>query len=158
MGSELFGQGFVVDSHVIAISRTTRGRGNRDPRESSSRIVALLGQAGDDPNGSVMLVKGVGQLVTCLRQLLLEAERVESQGIPFVLEGGKEGGDRCQGRGSGLDDAGGFDGQEVLEVEFVTGDGVLAVLLDVLLDEALLEDGACLLGNDWLLGSLTGDC
>lgn len=54
-----------------------------------------------------------------------------------------------------MDDAGGLDGQEIFKVKLFAGNGVLAVLLDVLLDQPLLENSACLLRNDRLFGSLT---
>lgn len=102
-----------------------------------------------------MLVESISQLVACLRELLLELEGLQGKGVPFVLEGRQEGGDRGQGGWSGFHDAGGLDGKEVFEVELFAGDGVLAILLNVLLDQSLLEDSARLLRDDGLLGSLT---
>lgn len=154
VSSELLGQRLVVHSHLVSVGSAATSR-HGDPRERRSRLVAFFGQPRDDADGGIVLVEGIGQLVACLRQLLLELEGLEGQGVPLVLEGRQEGGDGGQGGRPRAHDAGGLDGQEVFEVELIAGDGVLAVLLDVLLDQPLLENSARLLRNDRLLGSLT---
>lgn len=81
-----------------------------------------------------MLVERIGQFVPCLRELLLQLEGLQREGVPFVLEGRQEGGNRGEGGRARLHDSGGLDKEEVFEVELFAGDRVLAVLLDVFLD------------------------
>lgn len=63
-----------------------------------------------------MLVECIGQLVPCLGELLLKLEGLQREGVPFVLEGRQEGGDRGEGGRARLHDAGGLDREEVFEV------------------------------------------
>lgn len=89
-----------------------------------------------------MLVERRSELLACARQLLLQVIRLESQVVPFRLEGRQQRGDGRQGRRAGANDAGRGDGQEVVGREGVAGVGLGAVLVDVGLDETLLVDNA----------------
>lgn len=102
-----------------------------------------------------MLIQSIGQLIARLRQLLLQFERLEGESVPFVLKGRQEGGNRSECGRAWTNDPGRLDGQEVFEVELIASDGILAILLNVLFDQPLLENSASLLRNDRLVGSLT---
>lgn len=52
-----------------------------------------------------MLVERGGELLARPRKLLLEVIRLEREGVPFILEGGEEGGDGCESGRARTDDA-----------------------------------------------------
>lgn len=121
--NEILGQRLIIHSHCVAAIASITSR-HSDPRKGSPCLVAFLDQARNDPHTGIVLVESVCELLTGLRQLFPQFESLKGQGIPFVLEGREEGGDRGQGGRPGSHDAGGLDGEEVFEVELVAGDGV----------------------------------
>lgn len=93
MRGQLLGQCLVVYSHRIAIYTGARAGGDCHSGEGRPGFVALPGHAGDYPNSCIVLVEGVRKLIACLRELLLQLEGLQGEGVPFILEGGQEGGD-----------------------------------------------------------------
>jgi hypothetical protein len=78
-----------------------------------------------------------------LLQLLPNGKSLERKRIPFILEGGEEGGDRCEGRRARGDDSGGFQVDEVRNFELFAIHGIFMVLCNVCLDQSLLIDVPC---------------
>lgn len=89
-----------------------------------------------------MLVESRRKLLPCLCELLPEVVGLERKRIPLVLECGEQRRDGCEGRRARSDDSRGVDGEEVVRGQRIAGAGLGAVLIDVLLDESLLVDGA----------------
>lgn len=140
LGSQVLGQGLVVDSHGLAATSSAGRHGHLG--EGIPGFIAFLGEARNDADGGIVLVERSCQLLSGLCQLLLQFIRLQGERVPLVLKGREKGGNGGQRGRSGVDDSGGLDGQKILEVELVAGDGILAVLFDILLDESLFEDGA----------------
>lgn len=90
-----------------------------------------------------MLVQSSAELLARLCELLLQLVRLEGDGIPFVLEGGEEGGDGGERRRAGTDDALRLELDKVIRGKLLAIDGVGAVLGDVRFDQTLLEDISC---------------
>ena len=161
---QVVGETLVVYRHGVAV-RSARARARRrhgDVGQGIARLVPLAGQARNDAHGSVVLVEGGGQLLPRAGQLLAGVVRLEHQGVPLVLEGLEQRRQRREVWRARAHHAARLDGEEVLGVEFVVGAGLLAVLFDVLEDEAPLEDGACgsqsALLDPWILGSIATLC
>lgn len=129
-----------VDSHLISIGAGAARDSNS--AERVTRLVALLGQAGDDADGGVVLVQRRGQLFPRAGQLFAQVVRLEGEAVPLVLKGGQQRGYRRQRRRTRAGDARGADGEEVVGREGVAGAGLGAVLIDVLLDQSLLVNDA----------------
>lgn len=89
-----------------------------------------------------MLVQGRRQLLPRPRQLFPRVVCLEHQGVPLVLKGLEQRRQRCEVWRARSDDAGGLDLEQVIGVELVVGPGFFPLLLDVLEDQSLLEDGA----------------
>lgn len=65
MIAQLLWERFVIHSHFVAtVGIGPSGHGHS--RQRSPRIVAFLGQAGNDAHGGIVLVKGIGQLIAGL--------------------------------------------------------------------------------------------
>ncbi len=126
--------------HRIAIGSSRTPRADCDLRQRVPRLVPLPLQPRNHPRRRVILVQRRAELLSCLRKLLLQLERLERYGVPLVLEGGQEGGDRGEGGRAWTDDARGLELDEVVGRQFFAVDWVRAVLGDVGLDQALLED------------------
>lgn len=90
-----------------------------------------------------MLVEGRAELLPSLRKLLLKLVCLEGNGVPFVLKGSEERGNRSKSRGTRADDALGFELDQVIYSELLAIDGVGAMLSNVCVNQALLEDVSC---------------
>lgn len=141
LSGKLLGQSFRrVDGHRIAVPRRSGCDG--DLGERISRFVPLPAQAGDDPNGSIVLVQGRCELFARASELLLQIVAFEGQGVPFILESGEQCRDGRQRRRARSDDGSLRQGEEVVFGKGLAGARLGPILLDVLFDQALLEDGA----------------
>lgn len=90
-----------------------------------------------------MLIERSAQLAPCLCQVLLQGVCFQSERIPFLLEYTEQRWDGGEGRRSGSNNALRLDIDQIVGGEFFAVDRVLAILSDIGLNEALLEDTAC---------------
>jgi hypothetical protein len=100
LGDKLLRQRLAVDLHSIAIVAAADG----DVRERLSGLVPLTRQSRNYARCRVVLIQRCAQLLSCLRQLLLEGVCLEYDGVPLILEGAEERRDGCEVRRSRADD------------------------------------------------------
>jgi hypothetical protein len=81
-----------------------------------------------------VLVQGSRQLLSRLLQLLSDCESLERQRVPFVLEGGEEGGNGSERWWAWSHDSGGFEVDEVGDFEFFPIYRVFVILRNIRLD------------------------
>jgi hypothetical protein len=121
-----------------------------------------------------MLVQCCGKLLPGARELLLEVICLESERVPFILEGREEGWDGCEGRRTRSNDTRRMDREEIIGGQGLSRIGLCGMFVDVLFDKALLVDNTCdrlaavlmllmiqhtgLLRHDGLLRSLSRNC
>jgi hypothetical protein len=154
LGGKRLRQRLAVNLHSLAVGGTASADGHI--RQGIASFVAFPCQTRDDACGSIVLVEGSAELLSRLRQLLLERVRLEHNGVPLVLESAEQGGDRCEIRRAGCDDLGRLELDEVLDGELLARDGVGVVFGNVRLNQALLENIAALSRRDRVSGSLSG--
>jgi hypothetical protein len=90
-----------------------------------------------------VLVKRCGKLLPSACELLLEVICLQSKRVPFVLEGGEESWDGCEGRRTRSDDTRRMDREEVIGGQGLSRIGLGAMFVDVLFDKTLLVDNTC---------------
>jgi hypothetical protein len=90
-----------------------------------------------------MLVERRAQLAPCLCQVLLESICFKGERIPLFLEYTEERGDGGEGRRARPDHALGLDIDQIVGGHLFAVDRIFAILGNVCLNEALLEDTAC---------------
>jgi hypothetical protein len=137
-GDQLFGQRLAVDLHGVAVGAAAAADG--DVGQRLACLVSLARHARNHARGGIVLVERRAELLSCLRQLLLERVCLEHNGVPLVLEGAEQRGDRREVRRTRGDDLRRLQLNQVLDGELFAGDGICVVLGDVCLDQALLED------------------
>jgi len=154
LGDQLLGQFLAVDLHRIAVAGASC---YGDIRQRLSRFISLTCQPRDYSCGRIVLVEGSAELLSRLRQLLLERVRLEDEGVPLVLEGIEERRYRREVRRARRDDLRRLELDQVLDGQVLARDGVGVVLGDVCLDQALLENVAALARGDGLPRSFSRD-
>lgn len=91
-----------------------------------------------------MLIQCRAEFTPRLCQVLLQGVCFEGQRIPFFLENAEKRRDGCEGGWSRADNALRLDIDQIIGGELFAVDRILAVLGNVRLNEALLEDTAYL--------------
>jgi hypothetical protein len=102
LGNQVLWQALAVDLHGVAVGCAAAADG--DVRQCFPGLVALTRQARDHACGGIVLVQGGAELLSRLRQLLLERVRLEHNGVPLVLEGAEQRGDGGEVRRARGDD------------------------------------------------------
>jgi hypothetical protein len=146
---QLVGQRLAVDLHGVAVGAAAA---DGHVRQRLACLVSLARHARNHARGGIVLVQRGAELLSRLRQLLLERVCLEHNGVPLVLEGAEQRGDRREvGRARG-DDLRRLELNQVLDGELFAGDGIGVVLGDVCLDQALFEDVSAFARGDGLPG------
>jgi hypothetical protein len=90
-----------------------------------------------------VLIKRSAELAPRLRQILLQGICFQSQSIPLFLKYTEQRGDGGECGRSGPNDALRLDFDQIVGGEVFAVHRILAILSNVSLNEALLEDAAC---------------
>jgi hypothetical protein len=136
------GQGGGVYLHSLTASSSTSST-NGHLGKRISGFISLLRQARDHSHGGIMLIERSAQLAPCLCQVLLQGVCFQSKRIPFLLEYTEQRRDGSEGGRSGSNNALRLDIDQIVGGEFFAIHRVLAILGNVGLNEALLENTAC---------------
>ena len=97
--------------------------------EGGAGLVAFLHETRDDAAGGVVLVEGVGELLSGGVEIFAELVGLEHERVPLVVEDGEHAGDGGGARGLGLHRLVHLDREEVIEGERGLGHGAFAGLL-----------------------------
>ena len=97
--------------------------------EGGAGLVAFLHETRDDAAGGVVLVEGVGELLSGGVEIFAELVGLEHERVPLVVEDGEHAGDGGGARGLGLHRRVHLDREEVIEGERGLGHGAFAGLL-----------------------------
>lgn len=130
-------------------------------------LVALLEQPCDHARARVVGVERMGQILADAVVLLLERERLKDHRVVFVLQRGQQRRHRRvrrwarEGRVRRWVSAAArrtrLDRQQVVDAQLLARDRVLAVLIDVPLNQTLLKQKPALLRDDRLFRRLARD-
>lgn len=133
------------------------GRGSADGHigQRFTRLVPLARQSRNHPCRRVVLIQRRAELLSRLRQLLLERVCFEHNGVPLVLENAEQRRDRREIRRPRRDDLWCLELDEILNREIFPRDRIRVVFCHVSLDQPFFEHIAALARSNGVPGSFS---
>mmetsp|Transcript_50391 Transcript_50391/g.87970 ORF Transcript_50391/g.87970 Transcript_50391/m.87970 type:complete len:367 (+) Transcript_50391:684-1784(+) len=118
-------------------------------------LVPLLHQPSDHSAGCVVLVQGLGKLLTSCVEVLLQSKCLYHNFIPLVLERHKQTRNTCSRNGARTKRFVCLHNNKVINCKTLSSNWAFPLVFDSLLNKSLLKQQAACLGNNGLLWNLT---